>query len=108
MTIPDSIISTKVLLDAYIHLRNELNGRCDDDFCPNIEIRFDQGGWGLDLKLSPYKKKRIRRFCSFCGDAWGTDFCPCKNDLNPKYIFLRLDSVIEQLKEKLKKEIQND
>lgn len=121
-SIPNSLISTKVLLDAYTNLRDQLNGKCHKNVCPHYDIRYF-----LELIPSHNKNRikyyyltrsfgsdfwnyRIHRqeiFCIFCQQSQYTDFCPCKNDLDEEDIFLRLDEIIDQLEEKIKKEFSS-
>jgi hypothetical protein len=102
-----SLISTKVLLDSFVHLRDLLNGKCNENTCPHIEIRF---GLNFVERGGQYNSTRAKVFCQFCIDEWNTDngeayICPCKNKLlTPFAIFLRLDDVIDELTEKLNKE----
>jgi hypothetical protein len=105
--IPKSLINTKVLLDAYVYLREISNGICCEE-CPRESIKF-RDTQKIGIK---YRRKRMQLFCSFCWlnwDCYNYSFlpCPCHANLIPKEIFLRLDEVINQLEEKLKKEFSS-
>jgi hypothetical protein len=107
--IPKSLVSTKVLLDAYINLREISNGKCSSS-CPRDSINFGNYTKTIQSKKKYlYKRKKLNIFCTFCWDCWdctklGYFPCPCHTNLSPKKIFLRLDEVIDQLRKKLEKE----
>jgi hypothetical protein len=107
--IPNTLISTKVLLDAYTELRDQLNGKCGE-VCPIHCVSYMQAPKRIStfymFSYDSYTTKRKDLFCSFCERCWNIveDDCPCNSHLSRKEVFLRLDEVIDELQTKLKKE----
>ena len=100
--IPNSLICTKVLLDAYSHLWNELKGECSSQTCPMKEIRFNKRPC-----YNSYRQNRTELFCSFCDENWDLidQFCPCRAPgLTKEQVFARLAEVIDQLQNKISHE----
>jgi hypothetical protein len=112
--IPNTLISTKILLDGYTELRERLNGKCGGS-CPIRCVSYMQ----VPKRISKYcmfsyvndnyTTKRIDLFCSFCERCWNIDEddCPCNSHLLQKEVFLRLDEVIDELQTKLNKEFSS-
>jgi hypothetical protein len=66
--IPNSLISTKILLNGYTNLRDALNGQCNTLTCPHIQIRYEtrfqvQDNWNREM--TSYHKKRQNFFVVF-------------------------------------------
>lgn len=111
--LPETLINTKILLDGYTELREQLNGQCSESLCPKDLIDWSYGQ--NEIGLSRRQRRRLLSFCFFCKSAWNSPNhkpfshrvippCPCCSTLTAYQVFTRLDEVIYLLQEKLKKE----